>query len=140
MPVAVADPAAVRRTIQSLRRQRGGWSLTVVTPQDRLAEIRSLVHGSTTWRDRRRVRTLGAGGSGSERDLLVAGMKAAQGLPRALLFPGDVLAPDATALLSAALTPTNVVYADEDELQADGTRTGPRLKPDYSPEFLVTSA
>jgi GT2 family glycosyltransferase len=140
MPVAVADPAAVRRTIQSLRRQRGGWSLTVVTPQDRLAEIRSLVHGSTTWRDRRRVRTLGAGGSGSERDLLVSGMKAAQGLPRALLFPGDVLAPDATALLSAALTPTNVVYADEDELQADGTRTGPRLKPDYSPEFLLTSA
>ena len=67
-------------------------------------------------------------------------MEAGQGLPRALLFPGDAWAPDAVALLSAALTPTNVVYADEDEELADGTWTAPRFKPDFSPEFLLSGA
>lgn len=140
MAVADADPAAVRRTLESVRRQRGGWSLTVVTAEDRLPQIRALVHAATALRDRRRTRLVGAGGSGCERDLLGVGIEASRGLPRALLFPGDVWAPDAVARLSAALTPTSVVYADEDELQADGTWAGPRLKPDYSPEFLLTSA
>jgi GT2 family glycosyltransferase len=56
------------------------------------------------------------------------------------LFPGDVWAPDAVALLSATLTPTGVVYADEDVLQADGTWGAPRLKPQFSPDFLLSSA
>lgn len=140
MAVADADPAAVRRTLESVRHQRGGWSLTVVTAEDRLPQIRALVHAATALRDRRRTRLVGAGGSGCEGDLLGVGIEASRGLPRALLFPGDVWAPDAVARLSAALTPTSVVYADEDELQADGTWAGPRLKPDYSPEFLLTSA
>lgn len=140
LPVADADPAAVLRTLQSVRRQRGGWSLTVVAAEDRAAEIRSLVHAATALRDRRRVRLVAAGGAGSERDLLGVGIEAGRGLPRALLFPGDVWAPDAVALLSASLTPTNVVYADEDELEADGTWGAPRFKPDFSPEFLLSSA
>ena len=140
LPVADADPAAVLRTLQSVRRQRGGWSLTVVAAEDRAPEIRSLVHAATALRDRRRVRLVAAGGAGSERDLLGVGIEAGRGLPRALLFPGDVWAPDAVALLSASLTPTNVVYADEDELEADGTWGAPRFKPDFSPEFLLSSA
>jgi O-antigen biosynthesis protein len=140
LAVADADPAAVLRTLQSVRRQRGGWSLTVVAAEDRAPEIRSLVHSATALRDRRRVRLVAAGGAGSERDLLGVGIEASRGLPRALLFPGDVWAPDAVALLSASLTPTNVVYADEDELEADGTWGAPRFKPDFSPEFLLSSA
>ncbi len=140
MAVVDAEPAAIRRTLQSVRRQRGGWSLTVVTPEDRLPEIRALVHAGTALRNRRRVRVLGAGGPGTERELLGIGIEAGQGLPRALLFPGDVWAPDAVAQLSAALTPANVVYADEDELADDGLWTAPRLKPDFSPDFLLTSA
>jgi O-antigen biosynthesis protein len=142
MPVADAetDIAGLRRTFDSLRRQRGGWSLTVVTPEDELRKTQRLVHACTSLRDRRRVRVLGAGGSASDRDLLGIGIATCQGLPKALVFSGDVWAPDATALLSAALTPTNVVYADEDALLADGTPTAPRLKPDFSPEFLLTSA
>jgi GT2 family glycosyltransferase len=140
MPVADADPAAVGRTLRGVRRQHGGWSLTVVTAEDRLAELRVLVHASTALRDRRRVRLLGAGGPGSERDLLGIGIEASRGLPRALLFPGDVWSPDAVARLSAALTPTNVVYADEDEQLDDGAWVAPQLKPDFSPEFLLSNA
>jgi GT2 family glycosyltransferase len=140
MAVTDADAEALRRTLSSVRRQRGGWSLTIVAPDARLPELRPLVHRATALRDRRRVRLLGAGGSGSDRDLLGIGIEAGRGLPRALLFPGDVWAPDAVALLSAALTPTGVVYADEDEMAADGTVSAPRLKPDYSPEFLLSGA
>jgi len=140
MPVADADADAVRRTLLSLRRQRGGWSLTVAASEDRLPELQRLVRDCISLRHRRRVRVLDAGRSGSDGDLLRFAMDTGRGLPRALLLPGDVWAPDASALLSAALTPTNVVYADEDALAADGTPTAPRLKPDFSPEFLLTSS
>jgi O-antigen biosynthesis protein len=140
MPVAQTDPAAIRRTLRSVGNQRGGWSLSVVTSEDQLPEIRSLVHSSTGLRNRRRVRVLGAKGPCSPRELLGLGMEAGRGLPRALLFPGDAWAPDAVALLSAALTPTNVVYADEDEEFADGTWGTPPFKPDFSPEFLLSGA
>jgi GT2 family glycosyltransferase len=139
MPVADADPAAIRRTLRGLRRQRGGWSLTVVTPEDRLAEVGTLVHAAAALRDRRRVHLVGAGGSCGQRELLGVGMEATRGMPRALLFPGDVWAPDAVRQLSDALTPTGVAYADEDEQREDGTWAGPRLKPGFSPEFLLTT-
>ena len=140
--MAVADPdaAAVRRTLRSVHRQRGGWSLTVVTAEDRLSEMRKVVHAATSFRDRHRIRVVGAGGGGAACELLGIGIEAGRGLPRALLFPGDIWAPDTVALLSAALTPKGVVYADEDVEGADGTRTGPCFKPDFSPEFLLTNA
>jgi O-antigen biosynthesis protein len=140
MPVADADPADLRRTLRGVHRQRGGWSLTVVTTDDQLSGVRKLVHAGTSLRDRRRIRVFGAKGPCAERDLLGIGIEAGRGLPRALLFPGDLWSPDAVALLSAALTPTSVVYADEDEEAADGTRGAPRFKPDFSPEFLLSSA
>jgi GT2 family glycosyltransferase len=141
MAVADGDPAAVRRTLQSLRAQRGGpWSLTLVSPEDRLDELGAVVRSSTSLRHRRRVRLLPVPGPGSERDLLEIGIGASPGSPRALIFPGDVWAPDTVALLDAALTPAGVVYADEDEVLADGSNVAPRLKPDFSPEFLLSSA
>lgn len=139
LPVVGDDPEAVRRTIESVRRQRGGWSMTVVTPEDHLREARRIVHAATSLRDRHRVHVLGAGGSGCVRELLGVGIEAGRGLPRALLFPGDIWAPDTAGLLYAALTPTGVAYADEDAVQADGTWGAPCLKPGFSPEFLLTT-
>jgi O-antigen biosynthesis protein len=140
MPVAGVDQAAVQRTLLSVRRQRGGWSLTVVTSEDQLGEVGGLVQARTGLRNRRRIRVLGAEGPCSLRALLHMGLAADRGLPRALIFPGDVWAPDAVALLRAALTPTNLVYADEDRELDDGTWAEPRFKPDFSPEFLLSSA
>lgn len=48
MPVTDADPAAIVRTLRSLRRQGGGWSLTIVTAEDRRAEVKALVHTATS--------------------------------------------------------------------------------------------
>ena len=140
MAVDDGDHAALRRTLQSLRAQRGGrWSLTVVAPPGRLDALRAVVRSSTSVRHRRRVRLLPGSGPGSAADLLQTGLGASPGSPRALIFPGDVWAPDTVALLNAALTPAGVVYADEDEVPAEGTYLAPRLKPDFSPDFLLSS-
>ncbi len=56
------------------------------------------------------------------------------------MFPGDVWAPDAVALLGGALSPLSVVYADEDQQLEDGTHRAPRFKPQYSPDFLLSSS
>ena len=131
----------IGRTLESLRRQTSDrWSLTVVAEEAALPAVDRLVRSGTSRRARRRVRTLGAPAGSPARDLLRGGLAANQGSPVALLFPGDAWAPDAVALIGAALGPTRVVYADEDQTAADGSHTSPCLKPDYSPDFLLSSA
>lgn len=56
----------------------------------------------------------------------------------AFLEPGDELAPDAVALLSAALVDADLAYADEDRVAPDGLLSTPVLKPDWSPELLLS--
>ncbi len=141
MVVADDDPAAIRRTLEALRGQTTTrWSLTVVSREGRLDELRALVLAATSVPGRRRVTIHGVAGETSVGDLLWEGIRATLGSPRALIFPGDLWAPDAIALLGAALTSRGVVYADEDEVRPDGTYAGPRLKPDFSAEFLLTTA
>jgi len=51
----------------------------------------------------------------------------------------DILRRDTVAQLSEAIRAhpgVDVVYSDHDILEADGTRTEPRLKPDWSPDLL----
>jgi GT2 family glycosyltransferase len=54
------------------------------------------------------------------------------------VFPGDVLAHDAIEILSDSIAPNGVVYADNDVLAPDGTYVSPELKPDYSPDLLLS--
>src|SRR5205807_6081021 len=48
-------------------------------------------------------------------------------------------APDAVVTLAGAVSPRGVVYADEDETDASGAHRGPRFKPAYSPEMLLST-
>lgn len=57
----------------------------------------------------------------------------------ALLDATDRLAPDAVALLAAGLADADVAYADEDRLDEDGEPADPVLKPDWSPELVLSS-
>ncbi len=72
-------------------------------------------------------------------EMLAAGLAAAGGDDLALIFPGDVWPPDAASLLSASLPAEGMAYADEDVLDAAGRHVAPRLKPAFSPEFLLHS-
>jgi len=142
MPVDDARSEAIGRTLEALHAQTSGrWSLTAVADEGRLHDVSTALRAATPRRSRRRIRSVAAepGATGAA-DLLRAGLAAHQGDNVALVFPGDVWAPDAVALLSAALTPTGVVYADEDRLAPDGSHAAPRLKPGFSPEFLLSSS
>jgi GT2 family glycosyltransferase len=61
------------------------------------------------------------------------------GSDAAVISAGDIWAPDAVARLCGALSPQGVAYADEDRLSEKGDHVAPRLKPAYSPEFLLHS-
>lgn len=52
--------------------------------------------------------------------------------------PADELAPDAVAQLSSALVAADVAYADEDVRGPSGLHRTPALKPDWSPELLLS--
>ena len=59
----------------------------------------------------------------------------------AFLAPGDELAPEALAELAVAITDdpaVDVLYTDEDEIDERGNRTRPFLKPDWSPDYLLS--
>ncbi|HVR05897.1 MAG TPA: methyltransferase domain-containing protein [Solirubrobacteraceae bacterium] len=60
----------------------------------------------------------------------------------AVIGGGCVLEPHALqafAETEAAVGPCDLIYADDDELAADGRRSRPRLKPQWSPELLLAT-
>jgi GT2 family glycosyltransferase len=70
-------------------------------------------------------------------ELLAAGLASAHGEDVAFISPGDLWARDAVAQLATALPRNGVVYADEDCIDDDGNYVLPRLKPAFSPEYLL---
>ena len=57
------------------------------------------------------------------------------------LWPGDRLAPDALAEFALELADfpgTDLIFCDDDERHADGSRGAPRFKPDWSPKSYAT--
>ncbi len=132
---------AVARSVEALCAQTSDrWSLTVVASAPRVEELTPVARSAASRRARRRVGSVAAPEGASAADQLGLGLAAHPGDNVALIFPGDVWAPDAVALLGGAITQTGVVYADEDTLRPDGTHAAPRLKPDYSPDFLLSSS
>jgi len=70
-----------------------------------------------------------------------AALRECRGEHAALLDDGDRLAPHAlyqAALAFDAHPDMDVLYSDEDRIGNDGRRHGPRFKPDWSPELLLS--
>jgi GT2 family glycosyltransferase len=129
----------LRRTMDGLAAQTDpGWTLTVVGPETWSQAGGDLAVSAR--RHLRRVTTVTAPEHARPGDLLRLGLPADQHDAVALVFAGDVWAPDAVALLRAALRAHGVAYADQDRIDAQGHHVDPELKPDYSPDFLLTSA
>ncbi len=134
-------PAGTAATLRSLHAQTvNRWSLTMVAAEPQVDSLHRLVRKTVPRRTRRRIHLLAGPAAASANELLHLGLSEIAGSAAALIFPGDVWAPDAVALLGSALAPDTVVYADEDRLTAAGDYVDPRLKPEYSPDFLASSA
>ncbi len=133
-------PDAVQ-TLQALAQQTSPhWTLTVVVRNSWQTAFTALLGVSGLHRTSQRVRVEETDDSAAPSDMLSRGLAANAGAPVALLFPGDIWAPDTVAQLASALSPLGVVYADEDSVTTAGTYVDPRLKPSYSAEFLLSSA
>jgi GT2 family glycosyltransferase len=138
LPVT-GDLGGLRRTLRTLRRQTDPeWSLTIAVRAPSARRCRLLVW-SLGPRLARRTQIVTGPAQASARDILRLGASANGSAPIALVFPGDRWAPDAVSLLADALLDHDAVYADEDRIDAGGLHYEPRLKPRYSPDFLVTS-
>jgi O-antigen biosynthesis protein len=138
MVITGEPPASVVGTLQGLERQTSGhWSLMVVLPAAWRTNFTSLLTVSGLSRSSQRVRTLSASDDQDAGAVLTLGLEALGGSAVALIFPGDVWPPDAVAQLGGALGEADAVYADEDRVTDDGHHIDPRLKPAYSPDFLL---
>jgi O-antigen biosynthesis protein len=139
--LTAATPAGTAATLRSLHAQTvNRWSLTMVATEPQVDSLHHLVQKTVPRRTRRRIKLLAGPAAAPANELLQLGLSEIGGSAGALIFPGDVWAPDAVALLGSALAPGTVVYADEDRLTAAGDYVDPRLKPEYAPDFLASSA
>jgi O-antigen biosynthesis protein len=137
--VLLADDApldAFRCTLTGLQEQTSkAWAMTVVAPTVRLAELATVLRRAPR-HVRRRLRIVGAAEGTPAAQRLAQALAAGDDGPVALIAAGDRWSPDAVALLRTVATPMGVVYGDEDRITPDGYEA-PRLKPDYSPDFLL---
>jgi GT2 family glycosyltransferase len=128
------------RTVESLQAQTSPhWSLLMVVEQEWQTALTALIAVSGLRRSSQRTRVVVTDHPGPPGALFDRAVRALDGSDIALIFPGDVWAPQAVARLSGALVPGGVAYADEDVSGPDGGYLAPRLKPAYSPEFLLHS-
>lgn len=136
----VASPALLRRTLDGLRVQTShDWGLALAVPLSRLGEIEALVRAGLPRRLRRQVRCVATPDDAALAERLRSVATADSGRPLALMFPGDLWAPDAVALLGGAVRAAGVTYADEDRISAEGSHEAPVLKPEYSPDYLISA-
>jgi GT2 family glycosyltransferase len=141
MVVSGEPPAETVRTLHALQRQTiGGWTLTVVLENSWQTAFTALLSVSGVQRASQRVRVEVVEDTSSPAHMLRLGLDANAGRNVSLLLPGDIWAPDAVAQLASALSPRSVVYADQDVLTGGGRHVDPRLKPAYSPDFLLSSS
>jgi GT2 family glycosyltransferase len=141
MVLAGAPRARTAATLRGLRAQlTDRWSLTIVASEPELGQLRRLMRTAVPRRTRRRMRVVVGPPDAPANELLQIGLADVRGSAAALIFPGDVWAPDAVTLLAPALPPAGVAYADEDRVTPEGHHVDPRLKPQFSPDFLSCSA
>ena len=135
MVVEGRPPPQTKDTLESLRRQQGaGVKLSLVLHEAWRAETMRYLRGS----ELPHPDTLLLLDDGSEfGEVLERALGTSNGDDVALIYPGDMWAPDAAARLSAALERGGVVYGDEDCIDSRGVHSRPRLKASFSPEYLL---
>jgi len=136
--VMVIEDRPPTETIDSLRsltaQTSSHWALTVALRERWEPDLSALLHLSGI---RQHFALERRDQASTFEEMLGAGLAAARDSDVALMFPGDVWAPDTVSQLSEALTDNGVAYADEDCLDDHGTHAVPCLKPAFSPEFLL---
>ena len=129
-----ADPQPLRRTIDSLRSQvYEQWETLLAIPASSLLSLRQALGEAA---DDARVQLVLSGAP-----TLADALRVARGDVVAFVDAGDALAAEALLEVVRRLNDepaTELVYADQDLLDAAGRRTDPFFKPEWDPELLLS--
>jgi len=140
LPVYQTPPAILRRAIDSVIGQTyPNWELCIADDHSQSAEVEHVLQSSAQ-KDSRIKITFQAknGGIAAASN---AALDLASGEYVALLDHDDELAPDALYYAVDAINQqpeVDVLYSDEDKIDEAGTRYDPFLKPDWSPDLLLS--
>ncbi len=138
-PTGDADAAQVERTLASVFAQTTeNWSLSVTVVGTSDAEMDAVLTGTLPDAPTGRVRMHTQPEGTARAAAYSAALEQSASPAVTFLDPGDELAPDAVARLSAALVDADLAYGDEDRTGSDGLLTTPLLKPDWSPELFLS--
>ena len=138
VPVYETAPEVLHAMIGSVRRQAyPHWQLCLADDASRQPQVRAILRLAAR-ADPRIVVAFRA-----ERGHIAAAsntaFELAQGEWLVMLDHDDVLPPQALATMALAVAAnpgTDLLYSDEDKLDAQGRRHGPYFKPDFNPELL----
>jgi O-antigen biosynthesis protein len=138
VPTHETEPRHLRDAIGSVRAQSyPDWELVIVDDGSTRADTRRVVTRAVSRDPRITARFLerNAGISAATN----AGLELCRGELVAFLDHDDALAPDALLRVAQAFGDghPDVIYTDQDKLTADGRRTDPFLKPDWSPVYAL---
>lgn len=139
VPVYETDPELLRATVGSVQAQLySHWELCLVddasTSASTYQALQQLAELDPRIRVERRSRNGGIAATTNH------ALAMATGDLVAFLDHDDVLAPHALYLVVAELlnhAEAELIYSDEDKLDADGSRYDPHFKPDFDPELLL---
>jgi GT2 family glycosyltransferase len=136
-----ASEAELHASIESLADQSyPEWELCIREGDVSLQPLVTQWVEQYEW-DGQRIRIVPAPAMQGTAQVLGAALERAEGEFVALLTPGDVLAPHALAEVACRANTSadfDVLYVDEDHLDAKGRRIQPFFKPDWSPDLLRT--
>jgi glycosyltransferase involved in cell wall biosynthesis len=139
--VCKTDEVLLEKMIRSVLEQTySNWELCIFGGCSTKPQIRYLLEKHAALESRARVKfpdaNSGISGNSSE------AVNSTNGESIALLADGDELAPNAlyeNVLFLNNQPDADVIYSDEDKLNARGARCNPYFKPDWSPDFFFSS-
>jgi len=130
------DVQPLRRTLDSLQSQvYQRWELLLAFPSTALADT---THALGEFARDRRVHIVSTPNAPAQADAFGG----AQGSVVAFVNAGDALAPEALFEVVKRLNEdpaTEIVYSDQDSIDADGRRTDPLFKPQWDPVLLLST-
>ncbi len=139
LPAYNSEPRYLRSAIDSVRRQTyPHWELCIADDGSTVAEVRPILEEYARMEPRIRV-TFGEQNAGIAAASNAA-LELATGEYVALLDHDDELAEHALSRVAREIVADrdlDLVYSDEDKLDADGRHIAPFFKPDWSPEYFL---
>ena len=137
MPVYDAPEEWLRRAIGSVRAQLyPHWELCIADDASTLPHVREVLDEAAASDER--IRVVYRSANGHIAAASNSALELATGELVALLDQDDELAPHALYLLAEHGRDADIIYSDEDKLDASGRRYEPHFKPDWNPDLLFS--